>query len=304
MFGKVRETLANLTKRLGETLAKKELSEEEFEEIFEEFQLSLLEGDVAYEAVELLKEAIKSRLVGIKVPRLGDARRVVVSKIREALYEILAKGVFKGNLEDLVAGSPKPYVIMFMGVNGVGKTTTIAKIAFRLRERGLKSVIVAADTFRAGAQEQLAIHARRLSLPFIKGKYGSDPAAVAKDGVIYATKHGLDAVLVDTAGRMHTDYDLMEELRKIARVIKPNMRILVLDSLTGNDAIQQARWFDEAVGVDCVVLTKVDADAKGGSALSVILGINKPIIYLGVGQEYKDLRPFDPTEILNKLIEQ
>ncbi|MCD6324525.1 MAG: signal recognition particle-docking protein FtsY, partial [Desulfurococcales archaeon] len=124
------------------------------------------------------------------------------------------------------------------------------------------------------------------------------------DGVIHAEKAGLDAVLIDTAGRMHTDRNLMEEIRKVVRVVKPNIKILVLDSLTGNDAINQARWFEEAVGVDVVILTKLDADAKGGSALSIILSIRKPIMYVGVGQEYDDLMPYDPTEILNKLLGQ
>ncbi|HDN75728.1 MAG TPA: signal recognition particle-docking protein FtsY [Acidilobales archaeon] len=240
----------------------------------------------------------------MKVPRFGsEIRERVIGKVRNAIYSILSKGVYGKDIIELVEKGPKPYVVVFLGVNGVGKTTTIAKIAYRLKTKGLKSVVVAADTFRAGAQEQLAIHAKRLGLPFIKGKYGADPAAVAKDGVIYATKHLLDAVLIDTAGRMHTDVDLMNELRKVVRVVKPHLKILVLDALTGNDAIEQAKWFDKAVGVDAVILTKLDADAKGGSALSIILTLSKPIIYVGVGQKYEDLRPYDPAEILNKLFE-
>jgi len=302
VFSKLRDVFSRLGKKVGEVVATKELSREDFEEIFSDIELELIEGDVAVDAVELLKEALASKLVGIKVSRFGkSAHEEVVNRIKEAIHELLKKGVFGRDITELVREGSKPYVIVFMGVNGVGKTTTIAKVAYRLIKGGLKPVIVAADTFRAGAQEQLRIHAERLGVPFIKGKYGADPAAVAKDGVIYASKHGLDAVLIDTAGRMHTDVDLMNEIRKVVRVVKPNLKILVLDALTGNDAIEQARWFDKAVGVDAVVLTKLDADAKGGSALSIILAIGKPIIYVGTGQGYDDLDPYDPDVILNKL---
>ena len=304
MFEKVRSIFTTLSKKVEETLLTKELSEEDFNRIFDDIELDLLESDVAVEAVEVLRNVLRNELVGMKVPRFGsEIRERVIGKVRNAIYSILSKGVYGKDIIELVEKGPKPYVVVFLGVNGVGKTTTIAKIAYRLKTRGLKSVVVAADTFRAGAQEQLAIHAKRLGLPFIKGKYGADPAAVAKDGVIYATKHLLDAVLIDTAGRMHTDVDLMNELRKVVRVVKPHLKILVLDALTGNDAIEQAKWFDKAVGVDAVILTKLDADAKGGSALSIILTLSKPIIYVGVGQKYEDLRPYDPAEILNKLFE-
>jgi len=304
LFEKVRSIFTTLSKKVEETLLTKELSEEDFNRIFDDIELDLLESDVAVEAVEVLRNVLRNELVGMKVPRFGsEIRERVIGKVRNAIYSILSKGVYGKDIIELVEKGPKPYVVVFLGVNGVGKTTTIAKIAYRLKTKGLKSVVVAADTFRAGAQEQLAIHAKRLGLPFIKGKYGADPAAVAKDGVIYATKHLLDAVLIDTAGRMHTDVDLMNEFRKVVRVVKPHLKILVLDALTGNDAIEQAKWFDKAVGVDAVILTKLDADAKGGSALSIILTLSKPIIYVGVGQKYEDLRPYDPAEILNKLFE-
>lgn len=304
MFGKIKEALSGLTQKLGEAVTKKELTEKDIDEAFDEIQIALLEGDVAYEAAEELRELLKKELVGLKVSRLGKGQEEVRRRIAKVIAELLSKGVYNEDITDLVRKGPKPYIVVFMGVNGVGKTTTIAKIAYRLKKHGFKPVIVAADTFRAGAQEQLELHASRLNLPFIKGKYGADPAAVAKDGVLHAESVGLDAVLIDTAGRMHTDRNLMEEIRKVIRVVKPHLKILVLDALTGNDAIQQAKWFDEAVGVDAVILTKLDADAKGGSALSVILSINKPIIYVGVGQEYEDLRPYDPNEILNKLLGQ
>lgn len=302
MFGKIGKTLKNLTKKVSEVVSTKELTDEGFDEIFDEFSIQLLEGDVAYEAVEELKEILRNTLVGLKLPRFGRGEKIVEERIREALHELLVKGKPGKDLVSLIKEGPRPYKVIFMGVNGVGKTTTIAKVANLLRRNGLLPVIVASDTFRAGAQEQLALHAKRLNIPFIKGKYGADPAAVAVDGVRYAEANRLDAILIDTAGRMHTDRNLMEEIRKIVRVVKPHMKILVLDALTGNDAISQARWFDEAVGVDAVILTKLDADAKGGSALSILLTIGKPILYVGIGQGYDDILPYDPNEILNRLL--
>ncbi len=302
MFRKIKEALSSFVSTLGETVSKKELSEKEFNEVFDEFQWLLLEGDVAFEAVEILRSRLASKLVGAKVPRLGSSREYVLGVVRETLKELLAGSTFSNDLSSLIRESQKPYVIVFLGVNGVGKTTTIAKVAYKLMNNGLKTLIVAADTFRAGALEQLEIHASRVGAPIIKGKYGADPAAVAKDGLIHATKNKYDVVLVDTAGRMHTDRDLMEELRKVVRVVRPNLKILVLDALVGNDAVSQARWFDEAVGVDAVILTKVDADVKGGSALSIILTLGKKILYVGVGQSYEDLLEFSPDLILNNLL--
>ena len=210
--------------------------------------------------------------------------------------------MFKENFIELILKSPKPYVIVFLGVNGVGKTTTMAKVAYLLKQHKLSVVFVAADTFRAGAQEQLRIHAKNLNIPIITGKYGADPAAVALDGVNFARANKIDVVLIDTAGRMHTDIDLMNELRKIVRVVKPNIKLLVIDALTGNDALEQAKFFDEAVGIDAVILTKVDADVKGGPALTTIIGVNKPILYLGVGQKYQDLEPYDPKKFIDKIL--
>ncbi|MGC8975479.1 MAG: signal recognition particle-docking protein FtsY [Thermoprotei archaeon] len=302
MFRKIREALSSFVSTLGEAVSKKELSEKEFNEIFDEFQWLLLEGDVAFEAVEILRSRLAKKLVSAKVPRLGNSREYVLGVIKETLKELLTESTFGKDLCTLVSESQKPYVVVFLGVNGVGKTTTIAKVAYKLRNSGFKPLIVAADTFRAGALEQLEIHAGRIGVPLIKGKYGADPAAVAKDGVVHAVKNKYDAVLIDTAGRMHTDRDLMEELRKVVRVVKPNLKILVLDALVGNDAVAQARWFDEAVGVDTVILTKVDADVKGGSALSIILTLGKKILYVGAGQKYDDLLEFNPDLILNNLL--
>lgn len=301
MFGRVREVLSSFVGGLGEVISKRELSEKELNTVLDELQWSLLESDVALEAVEVLRARIASKLVNVKIPRLSDSREFVFTVVRDSLRELLNNSVFGKDLSEIVRDSPRPYVVVFLGVNGVGKTTTIAKTAYKLVRDGLKPLIVAADTFRAGALEQLDIHASRVGVPIIKGKYGADPAAVAKDGVMHALKSKYDAVLIDTAGRMHTDRDLMEELRKVVRVVKPNLKILILDALVGNDAISQTRWFDEAVGVDAVILTKVDADVKGGSALSVILTLGKKIMYVGIGQSYDDMQTFRPELILNNL---
>ncbi len=302
MILKLKDAFSNLSKRLGEVLSKRELTEDDIDNVFDEVRIALLEGDVAYEVVEMLRDMLKKELTGLKVSRFSNAEKEVRGRIAESIKKLLSKGVMSSNLAHMINESPKPYIIVFMGVNGVGKTTTIAKVAHLLLKSDLKSVIVAADTFRAGAQEQLELHSKRLGLPFIKGKYGADPAAVAKDGVIHAERKGYSVVLIDTAGRMHTNRNLMEEIRKVVRVVKPNLKLLVLDALTGNDAVSQARWFNNAVGVDAVIITKLDADAKGGSALSVILAIDKPIMFVGVGQDYNDLNPYEPGEILNKLL--
>ncbi len=302
MFSKIRAVFKKFVDSISETLKYKSLSQSDVDELLDEFLIKLVEADVAYEAAEILKNSLRDTLINLKIPRGVDTRKYVNDVLRNKLLEILSKGKFNRDFVELVKQSEdKPFKMVFMGVNGVGKTTTIAKVAKLLLNHGLKPVIVAADTFRAAAQEQLRKHSEALNVPFVGGKYGSDPAAVAYDGINYAKKRGYSAVLIDTAGRMHVDTDLMNELRKVVRVAKPNLKILVLDALTGNDAVEQAKAFNNAVGVDCVILTKVDADSRGGAALSVILSIDKPIAYLGVGQGYDDLIPYDPRYILKLL---
>ncbi|MCS7108189.1 MAG: signal recognition particle-docking protein FtsY [Sulfolobales archaeon] len=303
MFRKLKQVFSEAIGKLSETLSTKELSYDEFEKVFHEFEMSLIEADVAYDVVQLIKKSLADELVGNRIGRFSSSSEYVKSVFTKSLKDLLNRGIYAGDLIAEIKSAVKPYVIVFMGVNGVGKTTTIAKFAYLLRSNGLSSVVVASDTFRAGAQEQLELHSKRLGIPFIGGKYRSDPAAVAKDGVIYASKNRVDVALIDTAGRMHTDVDLMNEVRKVIKVVKPNMRILILDALTGNDAVSQATWFDSQVGVDAVILTKADADVKGGSALSIIMSLGKPIIYLGVGQNYDDLIPYNPEVILKRMLD-
>ncbi len=304
MFDKLKKAFSKLTRTLSETLVYREVKEKDLEPILDELLLTLVECDVAYEVAEKICSEIKKSIIGRKVRDKKNIEKIV----RDALVKILMNTLVEPD-KDIVKESVKkweterkPYIIVFMGVNGVGKTTTIAKVAYLFKNNGVTPVIVAADTFRAGAQEQLEIHARRLGVPIIKAKYNSDPAAVCFDAVQYASKRGYKVVLIDTAGRMHTDPDLINELRKIIRVVKPDIKILVVDALTGNDAVEQARVFDEKIGVDYFILTKVDADAKGGAGLSVTAVTRKPILYVGVGQNYSDLEKFSRKWIMSKIV--
>ena len=305
VFNRLKKALKKFVDNVTEVVATKTLSEEDLEPILEELVISLAESDVAFEVAEEIANRLRERLVGKKVPRFSDARQVVVDALRDALVEILSRGYRRLDLvAEAASRTPdNPLRIVFFGVNGVGKTTTIAKFAYMFRRSGITPVIVAADTFRAGAQEQLRRHAEKLGVPFIGGRYGADPASVVYDGIEYARARGYRVVLADTAGRMHTDTDLMEELRKIVRVAKPDYKALVVDALTGNDAVEQAKFFDEAVGIDFIVLTKVDADVKGGTAISVAAVTGKPILFVGTGQGYEDLEPFEPRRYAEKILQ-
>ena len=289
--------------KVKESIIYKELDVSKLEPLFEEYVLTLAEADVAYEVAEQLINEFKNKLNKLKIKRGESEEKVIEEALKESLLKLLSvESIDLVSLAKSYASQGKLLKVMVMGVNGVGKTTTIAKIAYMLKRSGITPVIAAADTFRAGAVEQLKVHAERIGVPIITRPYGTDPAAVAYDAIEFARARGFHVVLIDTAGRMHVDSDLMNELRKINRVVKPDLKILVLDALTGNDALEQAKFFDEAVGVDAIVLTKVDADAKGGAALSVIATLKKPVMYLGVGQTYDDLIRFDPKWLVEKML--
>ncbi len=304
MFDKFRNAISAVTNSLKDKIRYKELREEDIEELLEELLFKLIEADVAYDVAYSIVESVREKLVGLKVKRGEHIEEIVIETIKNKLLYIL--NINKLNIinyvKEICSRSKRPTVILFLGVNGVGKTTTIAKLAYLMKKSGLKLVLAASDTFRAGAQEQLEVHAKRIDVPIIKGVYGRDPASVAVDAINYAKAHRYCAVLIDTAGRMHVDYDLMGELKKIVRVSNPDLKILVVDSLTGNDAVEQAKQFDKEVGVDAIILTKVDADVKGGTALSVVSAIRKPIVYIGVGQRYDDLKDFDAEKVVEMMI--
>jgi len=300
VFEKLKAGLNNLINKVTTT----ELKAEKLQPILEEFKLSLVENDVAFPVAEKICEELASRLEGRQIKRLEDKRKIVKEALQQILLEILNTGekidLLKMAEEKRRKG--EPLVIVFVGINGTGKTTTIAKIAKMFSKNGYSVVLACSDTYRAGSIEQLGEHAKRLGVRMIKHTYGADPAAVAYDAINYAKAHGINVVLIDTAGRIQTDRNLMNELAKIKRVINPDLTILTVDALTGNDAVMQAEEFDKAVGIDGTILTKVDADVKGGSALSVTHVTGKPVIYIGTGQTYDDLEVFNPQMFVDMIL--
>ena len=294
MFEKLKKVFSSFV----EEITTKHISEKDIESYIWELQISLLECDVALPIVDEIISKIKNNLVGMKIKRSED----IYSLIKETLRKILMESFTTIDLISLISSSKKPFVIMFLGVNGTGKTTTIAKIGKYLIDRGFKVIFSCSDTFRAGAEEQLETHAKRLGIKMIKHKYGADPAAVAYDAISYAKANNIDVVLIDTAGRMQTDRGLMDELQKIYRVTKPNMTIFVGDALTGNDALNQAQEFNNFVPIDAIVLTKIDADVKGGTIISVGYAAKKPIMFLGNGQELDDIIEFNEENVFKKIL--
>ena len=285
--------------RFFKKITVKTLEEKDIEDFFSDFEGDLLQANVAFEVVDFLKKSLKKKLVGKDLKR-GK----VEDEITKAFEESLIDAVRQGELDlQKKLKEKKPQVLAFIGFNGAGKTTSIAKLANYLKSQGHSVVLAAGDTWRAAAQEQLEYHGKAIGVNVIKHQYGADSAAVIFDAVKHAQAKGIDFVLADTAGRTQANVNLMDELKKICRVNKPDLKVLVVDSLTGNDAVDQAKKFDEAVGVDAVVLTKVDVDEKGGAILSVSYAIKKPILFLGKGQKYEDFEPFDAEKFVKNLME-
>lgn len=281
----------------------KTISEKDIEDTLFELEMSLLEGDVAMDVAETIIRSVKTDLVGQKIKRRSDVAEFTMIALKKAISDILdIEGKDLTALLENAKKTGEPLKIMFVGINGTGKTTTIAKISTYFMNKGYTPVIAASDTFRAGAIEQLTHHADKLNVKIIKHKKGADPAAVAYDAVAHARAKGKELVLVDTAGRMQTNVNLMDEMKKIQRVIKPDLIIYVGDALTGNDSVEQAEKFNDAVGIDGIILTKADADAKGGAALSIGYVIQKPILFLGVGQSYSDIIEFKPEWMVEQIL--
>ncbi|MDV3293589.1 MAG: signal recognition particle-docking protein FtsY [Nitrososphaerales archaeon] len=301
MFDRLKQAFSSVTSVVRE----RKLSEGELEDIAFQFQLALIEADVAQEVAEKLTDQVKKALTGIKIERAEDA----AGTVKDALLSNLEKTFAEAGTADLLANireknkGGEPYAILFLGINGTGKTTTIAKFASMLKKNGVSVVTAAGDTHRPGAIEQLTEHADRIAMKVVSQRYGADPAAVGRDGLLYAKAHHVDCLLIDTAGRMQTNQNLMEEMSKILRVVNPDFKIFVGDSLTGNDAVSQAELFSKYTGFDGVILTKADADVRGGAALSIVYSTGKPILFLGVGQEYGDLIPFDYRKFLASLFD-
>ncbi|MCS7097233.1 MAG: signal recognition particle-docking protein FtsY [Candidatus Methanomethylicia archaeon] len=296
--------MKNVFKHIAEVLSTKTISEEDLESILLDWKLQLVGCDVAYQVAEYIESEVMKTLKGLRISRSENLGERVRETIKTAVLKIIRDAGeldLEFEINERMYEGKIPIKMVFVGINGSGKTTTIAKLAYMFKEKGLLSVLACSDTFRAGAEEQLMVHANRLGLKMIKHKYGADPAAVAYDAVNYAHARKIPLVLIDTAGRMHTDKDLMAELKKIIKVINADYVIFVGDALAGNDALTQAEKFNEYLSINGSIITKIDADVKGGAALSIMYAIKKPILYLGVGQRYCDLIKFNCNWLIQKL---
>jgi fused signal recognition particle receptor len=290
LFGRLRDSLGKSRRALTEQLAAAAFDPGD-EAAWERLEEALIAADVGVRATAELVQRLEAR---------GD-----VSDLSQALADEIARLLGEpGRLEV----APRPAVLLVVGVNGTGKTTTIGKLAYRLSEHGHSVVVGAADTFRAAAEEQLEIWADRAGADFVGSVRGADPAAIAYDAIDRAQANGRDVVIVDTAGRLHTQTNLMEELAKVRRVIAgrldgaPHETLLVIDATTGQNGLQQARLFGEAVGVTGVALTKLDGSAKGGVAVPIAYELGLPVKLIGVGERLEDLRPFDPNDFARALV--
>jgi len=287
-------------RRITEKISRVEIDEKEFAEYSEELEMMLLENNVALEVAEKIIKELEEKIVGKQIPK-KEIESEIKTSLKESIENILVEPF---DLVEKIKEKNKqkePYVILFCGINGSGKTTTIAKIANLLKNKNISCVMAAGDTFRAASIEQLKKHGENLGIKVISQEYGADPAAVGFDAIQYAKKNLIKCVLIDTAGRMHTAKNLLNEMGKISRITKPDVKIFVGESITGNDALEQIKGFDESIGIDGIILSKADIDEKGGTALSVGYVTKKPILYLGVGQGYDDIEPFDKKKFIEKL---
>ena len=283
----------------------KTIQEKHVDDILFELEMELLQGDVAMEVATEVVDGVKDNLVGKKIKRSNDITELTYNALKDTVADIIdIPGKSMTEMLEEKKAQGEPLVVMFVGINGTGKTTTIGKLANYYLKKGYTPVIAASDTFRAGAIEQVTYHADNVGVKIIKHKKGSDPAAVAFDAVEHAKAQGKELVLIDTAGRMQTNTNLMDEMKKIKRVSNPDLVIFVGDALTGNDATEQAKKFNEAIDIDGVILTKADADSKGGASLSIGYVIKKPIMFLGVGQGYDDIMEYDADWMLNQLFSE
>ena len=301
MFEQLRKALSSATRNI----IHKELTEKDLTKVLSELEIALLQSDIAQEVIDVIVTKLKSELIGTKLEKEQNAANIVQIKFRSAIVEMFSRSGEVDLIKKIIEKKDKrggPFIVVFLGINGTGKTTTVAKVAHFLRKHNISVVLAAGDTHRAGAIEQISLHAEKLSLKVITQRYGADPSAVGRDAIDYAKKHHIDVVLVDTAGRMQTAKNLMDEINKIVRVVKPDIKLFVGDSLAGNDTINQAREFFEYTNFDGAILTKIDADAKGGSAISIVHITSRPIVYLGIGQGYEDIIPFDAGRFIDSIL--
>jgi len=284
--------------RLTEKFTTSKLTKEQIEEGFHELEIILLENNVALQVVDKIKADLIKALEHGDIKK-GELQEKIIEALKQSISDVLHEPL--QTILEQIKSKKGPFVILFFGINGSGKTTTIAKLAYYLKQRNISCVLVAGDTFRAASIEQLETHAKRISVPIIKSQYNADPASVAFDAIAYAKKHATKVVLIDTAGRMYTKENLMREMEKIVRISQPDLKMFIGESTTGNDATEQARSFNESIGIDGIILSKADVDDKGGAALSVSHVTGKPIFFLGTGQNYSDLKPFKKEDIIKQL---
>ncbi len=285
--------------KVSQAITTKKVSDNQFEELFWDLEVELLESNVAFEVIEKIKNDLKINLVDVPLKR-GEVEKIIKESLQESISEILKLPEI--DLIELIKNKKeKPFVIVFFGINGAGKTTSISKIAHLCQKNDLSVALGAGDSFRMAAIEQLEEWGMRLGVKVVKQKYGADSASICFDAISFAKGHKIQVVLLDTAGRQHSNVDLMSELQKIIRVAKPDLRIFVAESISGNDAVEQAQLFNDKIGIDAVLLTKADIDEKGGTMISMSYVTKKPILYLGCGQNPEDLRKFDPEEVIRQL---
>ena len=288
---------------LYDKITKSELRGKDLDKVLDEFHMTLLESDIALPAADYIRDQLKLRIEQLQFTRFSEPRGQVRGILQEILLSVLEKPgrVDFFRLVEEKKKKGEQLIVVFVGVNGTGKTTSIAKLAHILQKKRYSVILAAGDTYRAGSIQQLEEHARRIGVKTIKHDYGADAAAVAFDAVNYARGHGVNVVLIDTAGRMQTNKNLLEEMRKIVRVTKPDLTVLVVDALTGNDALEQGKVFGEAVKIDGIILAKLDADVKGGSSISLSYILGRPVLLVGTGQGYDDLETFQAKEIVRNM---
>ena len=295
------EETKSFFEKVREKISKVKISEKEFEIYGEELKMLLLENNVAFPVAEKIINELRGKIVNQEFlkkeveEQIKDSLKDIIEDILIEPFDLVEKIKKKNEKEK------NPYVILFCGINGSGKTTTVAKVAENLKSRGVSVILAAADTFRAASIEQLKMHGDKIGVNVISHEYGSDPASVGFDAIKYAKKNSIECVLIDTAGRMHTAKNLLREMEKIVRVCEPDLKIFIGESITGNDAIEQASSFNSAIGIDAIILTKADIDEKGGTSLSVGYVVKKPILYLGTGQEYDEIEVFDKKKFIERL---
>ena len=280
------------------------LNDSDIERFLDAMKVSMLQSDVSYETAEAFLESLRSQLKE-KPVNAKDIEGAVTGMIRDSLLSILTstKGFdMMQFVKGRVSEGSKPVKILFLGPNGTGKTTTIAKLAYGFKNSGISCVLAASDTFRAAAIEQIEHHAKKIGVPVIRSGYGSDPASVAFDAIAYAKAHGIDSVLIDSAGRQETNKSLIDEMKKMVRVAKPDLIIFVGESTAGNMISEQIKEFGKFMNIDGIILTKLDCDAKGGGALSIAHTTGRPVLFFGTGEGYDALIPYDPNFVIDAIL--